>query len=112
MVITNMKLKYLREQKGLSQYELAPLLGLKQSTYANYEIENTQPTIETLCKIADFYGVTLDYLCDHTTEMQQKIKYLDDKSKMILELSENLSNLDKDQTIEFMNFLIQKKKVS
>ncbi len=75
-----MKLKELREAKNLSQYEFAPLIGLKQATYANYETGKTQPTIETLCKIADFYGVSLDFLCEHETQNKQDLGYLDEKT--------------------------------
>ena len=60
-----MKLRYLRKQLGLSQYALAKKLGLSRATYANYETGFTRPSLETLIHIADFYGVSLDYLCEH-----------------------------------------------
>lgn len=101
-----MKLKQLREQKGLSQYEIAPLLDVTQATYANYELEKTQPTIETLCKIADYYGVSLDYLCEHETKNKIDLGFLDDKSLAILKLLQELTDKNKDQVFYFTSGLL------
>jgi transcriptional regulator with XRE-family HTH domain len=60
-----MKLNILRE--NLTKKETAKRLGIEEKTYANYENGKTEPNIATLCKIADYYGVTLDYLCEHQT---------------------------------------------
>lgn len=57
-----MELKKLREFEKLSQKEIAKRLNLPYTTYRNYEIGRNEPTIDTLCKLADFYGVSLDYL--------------------------------------------------
>ena len=62
-----MKIYELRKEKKLNQEQTAIELGIQRATYANYETEKTQPTIEILCRIADYYGVSLDYLCDHKT---------------------------------------------
>lgn len=62
-----MKLKELRKQNGKTQIEMAKFLNIAQTTYAGYETLTSEPTIETLKKLADYYGVSLDYLCDHKT---------------------------------------------
>ncbi len=97
-----MKLKELREQKGLSQYEIAPLFGLKQATYANYEIGKTQPTIETLCTIADYFGVSLDYLCDHKTVGSTDVGYLSEQQRQLIAL---IKNLNETNTIKAFGYL-------
>lgn len=102
-----MKLKELREQKGLSQYEIAPLLNLKQATYANYETGKTQPTIETLCKIADLFNVTLDYLCEHQTNNKLQLGYLTDTQKTAINLLLKLNENNLLQTIGFLTAQIQ-----
>ena len=63
-----MKLKELREKNQLSQIKLSKELNLNNVTYGRYELGDRQPDIQTLCQIADYYGVTLDYLCDHKTQ--------------------------------------------
>ena len=59
-----MKLKELRQQEGKTQQEIAKLLNTTHQTYSRYELETSEPTIETLCKLADYYNVSLDYLVD------------------------------------------------
>lgn len=60
-----MKLKELRKIKRVSQYELADYLGVSQATYNRYETDNCEPNIETLKKLAKYFNVTLDELCDY-----------------------------------------------
>ena len=60
----NTKLKLLRKQKGISQDEAAQSLGVSLSSYQKYEREKNSvtPSLDALMKLADFYGVTTDYL--------------------------------------------------
>ena len=57
-------LKELRQRKHLTQQELATILDINLSSYQKYERPNNtvKPSIDALIKIADFYGVTVDYL--------------------------------------------------
>lgn len=55
-------LKYLRKKKKLSQGEVANLLGVSRSTYANYENEQSEPPASQLLKIAQYYQVRTDDL--------------------------------------------------
>ena len=55
-------LKILREEKGLSQEKFANAIGLTQSAVGNWESGNREPNFETMKKIADFFGVSVDYL--------------------------------------------------
>lgn len=56
------RLKRLREDRKLSQQQLADRLNINRSTYARYELGQTQPDYETLQRLADFYEVSVDYL--------------------------------------------------
>ncbi|WP_238861105.1 helix-turn-helix transcriptional regulator [Clostridium sp. YIM B02569] len=56
------RLLTLRKEKGLTQYELADKLGFSRGQVGNYEQGSRQPDQETLVKIADFFGVSVDYL--------------------------------------------------
>lgn len=55
------QIKALRKGKGLTQQQLADILGIKRSTVANYEINRRAVGLEELRKIADYFGVGLDY---------------------------------------------------
>ncbi len=57
------KLKSLRTQKGLTQGQLAEILGVERSTIAKYEGKgNVMPSHEVLFAIAAYFGVTYDFL--------------------------------------------------
>ncbi len=60
------KIKKLRSEKGVCQKELAIFLNLSVGTISNYEKGVHSPDLNTLSKIADFFGVTTDYLLDRT----------------------------------------------
>jgi len=56
------KIKELRQEKNLTQEKLAELLEIDKSTIAKYETNAREPKVYILCKIADFFAVTFDYL--------------------------------------------------
>ena len=58
------KIKSLQEEKGWSTYKLAYEAGLTQSTLSNMFSRKTCPTIETLSKICDAFGITLSDFFD------------------------------------------------
>lgn len=61
MAINNI-IKILRENKELSMAKVAESLEIPKGTYASYEYGQREPNIEMINKIANFYGVTTDYL--------------------------------------------------
>ena len=56
------KIKHARTNTGFTQREVAKETGIKQSTIAKYETGALQPDIEKLGILADFYGVSVDWL--------------------------------------------------
>lgn len=56
------KLIELRKQKKLTQEAVAKKLGIPRGTYSNYELGKREPDLETLKRIADFHGVSIDEL--------------------------------------------------
>lgn len=64
-----MELKKLREKTNLTQTEVARISGINLRNYNKYENNVTEPDIETLCKLADFYHVTIDELVGRNTNM-------------------------------------------
>ncbi len=58
----NERIKELRNSKKMTQVELAKALGLTKQCISNWENDNVLPSIDMLCKLADFFSVTTDYL--------------------------------------------------
>ena len=57
-----MKIKELREEKDLTQQQIADILNCKQNTYQQYESGKRQLPIQALIKLCAFYGVSADYI--------------------------------------------------
>ena len=57
------RLRELRKKRGLSRKTLAELSGIASNRVSVYERGEHSPTIETAAKLADFLGVSMDYLC-------------------------------------------------
>ena len=56
------KIKELREEKGMTQKALARHFGLNHSAIYEWEVRGKQTDYETLCRLADFFEVSVDYL--------------------------------------------------
>ena len=60
------RIRDLREDKDLSQKEMAEYLQIHQTTYSDYERGNLNGPVAILHKLADFHGVSVDYLIGRT----------------------------------------------
>lgn len=56
------RMKELRKERNLRQEDIAVELGIAITTYCRYELGMRDPTLTVLCRMADYYGVTTDYL--------------------------------------------------
>lgn len=56
----------LRQDKNYTQEVVAKAIGMAQNTYSQYEIGRIEWTASALIRLADFYGVSVDYLLDRT----------------------------------------------
>ena len=57
-----LKIKEFRTNAGLSQAELAEIVGFNQTAIGKYERGELEPSITTLKKLADFFECSIDYL--------------------------------------------------
>ena len=57
-----MRLKELRQEKGITQIKLAMDLGLNQNTVSRYETGEREADCKTLIMLADYFNVSIDYL--------------------------------------------------
>ena len=61
-----MRLKYLRKKRGISQLKRALDLHLNQNSISRYENGEREADYQTLISIADYFGVSIDYLLERT----------------------------------------------
>ena len=57
-----MKIKELREDKDLTQQDIATILNCKQNTYQQYESGKRQLPIQALIKLCLYYHISADYI--------------------------------------------------
>ncbi len=76
------RLKELRERRGLSQEQLAKIIGVDRTTIVKYETGASRPT-RYLKKIAHYFDVTTDYLLGEEELTPKKGYYLDQETAEI-----------------------------
>lgn len=122
-------LKFIREQRNISQNQLAKKININQTTIARWEDENRMPTIEKAIEVSEFLNIPLDILIgqdlriksEKNLEMpkltqEAKIAIVKDffKEKGLLNEDEDISNETLDEIINFAKankqFLVKKEK--
>ena len=105
------RLKELRLKRGLTQAELASALNISNRTISMYEQSNSEPNVEILAKIADYFNVTTDFLVGRTdysrTEYQLASDCLGLEEKTI-EILQTLSNTaTSPKELDYLEAIIQ-----
>lgn len=67
------RIKDLREVNHLSQVEIAKICHSSQATVAKTETGKTPPSVKLLLHLADYFDVSMDYLCCRTEQPQGKL---------------------------------------
>lgn len=60
------RIRDLREDRDLRQTDVSKATGIDQKTLSNYETGKTSPDSYALIRLADFFGVSIDYLVGRT----------------------------------------------
>ena len=63
IMIWNERIKELREDRDLTQSQLAQSIGITQRAVSYYEKDQREIPINILVKYAEYFNVTLDYIC-------------------------------------------------
>ena len=70
------RLKELRKEHNLTQEEIGDFCKVGKTTISNWENNITQPPFEIVKKLAEYFGVTIDYLLNFTQDDANKIEKL------------------------------------
>ena len=91
------RLRLLRKEAGLTQKELADIIGVKRSTIAAYELGAIEPSQKILQLLANHFNVSVDYILENTNIRTEKRQTVD-----IHDLMMNiLDRLDNDVNVYF-----------
>lgn len=107
-----MRIKELRKKMGISQTELGLILGVTRSTICQYEQGKRQPDNTTLIKLADFFGVTVDYLLGRDCGEPQPAEpiALSRDEKKLINLLYQLEEDELETLSKFVDFIISQRK--
>jgi transcriptional regulator with XRE-family HTH domain len=72
-------------ERGLSQQQLADELGINQQSINGYENRATEPDIEMLIKLADFFRTSVDYLIGYEATRDSKLRSVSPEEIRLLE---------------------------
>lgn len=91
------RLRFLRTEKGESLEKIARYLNVTIQTISNYENEKRDMTPDTILKLADYFGVSTDYLLGKTDirNIEEDFKFAYHKE------AEGLTDEDIRQALEF-----------
>ena len=65
------RIRALREDHDYTQAYIASLLNIGQRTYSDYESGKTRIPLESMIKLAEFYNVDMNYICDLSRQKNQ-----------------------------------------
>lgn len=105
-------LKELRDHKGLTQEALSHELNIGRQTYSHYETGKRQPDLDTLCRIAAYYRITLDQLVMtglHPTNTDP-FAGLPEDYQYIMRAYHRLSPERQKNFRDYLEFLVEKEK--
>jgi len=69
-MIFNERLKQLRAESGLTQEQVAAKLSIAYRNYQRLEAKDNTPNFANLVQIANFFGVSMDYLAGRTDKRE------------------------------------------
>lgn len=101
-------LKRLRDKKGLTKKQVANGVAITERAYIAYEYGERDVSTDTLSRLADFYGVTTDYLLGRETREQDGIDELASEFNMSALEQKILTNylaLPENMRSDLMDFL-------
>ena len=103
-------LKKAREAVHLTQSQVAEKLSISDGSYKNYEQGKREPNNALLCKIAELFHVTTDYLLGRDTGEPEPMEQLAGQFNMSAleqKILDNYLSLPDDMRCDFMEFLKQ-----
>lgn len=98
-------LKKIRKEKKYTIQAVTDGTGIPVRTYQNYEYGKREISVDALQKLADFYGVTTDYLLGRTETLPDPVKQLSD-NELEQDMIETYIQLSKPVRIQILQMMV------
>ena len=110
MVIKMNRIKLLREEKHITQEELAEKLDLSKGIISLYEKEERKPSLEVLLKLSEIFNCSIDYiLCKSDIRNPETVDFDADKLRIGLSVKDysNITDEQRKQIEEFAKYVLK-----
>ena len=98
----HLRLKELRKERDLTQKVICAEINCSIVAYSKYENGDVEPSIDVLNKLANFYGVSIDYLVGRDVVPSSALT--DEEMKLIKKLR-NSTDIVRDSAIDFVDLM-------
>lgn len=98
-------IKSLRKGRGLTQRQLADALHIDRSSVGKYET-GSMPSGEMLLRLAEFFGVTVDYLCERDGEVMLAENDAERRLLTMFRRTDGLSDERREEITEYIGSTI------
>ena len=102
----NKNLKFIRQEKGISQQELADKLKLDRSTISRWENDEMDITVGNAILIADYFNIPLEDFTSKDLSINENLKSFDEL-ELLFNKNKDILNEDDKATIKF---IVEKRK--
>lgn len=99
-------LKLLRKERGLTQKQLGNIFGLTESAISGYELGKRLPDVKTVIQLAEYFGVSIDFLLDVNENRMPPGTYLNTTIEQSM-LLEHLYSLPEEDIAAFRHIITQ-----
>ena len=103
-------IKKIREEKGLTQLQIAELINMHRSNYSRVETGERELSIEAINKIARYFGMTIDHLISFDGAMPEEITVADKTIIEQVKLIQELEPEEKSMVFKMIDTFLTKKK--
>ena len=100
-----LRLKNIRQEHKLTQVEVAQRLNMSPARYNNYEVNKAEPDIDTLCKLADLYNTSIDFLVGRECDILN-LKFLQPEQSSLIKKILAMNTLQQLRTTAYVAGLL------
>lgn len=105
------RIKKLRVERGITRKDMSQKLGINEKTLGNWEIERRTPKVETVKVLAEYFGVSIDYLTTGKNNNASDLeKDFPEGIRMLRRANNELDEEDKERLLRYVEFMLQDSK--
>lgn len=99
------RLKELRKKRNLTQEEISEICQVAKQTISNWENNITQPPFDIVKKLAQYFGVTIDYLLNFTQDDADNVEKLKTALKEAGMWDYSINDMSKEDFVKAMQIV-------